>query len=87
MWIRDPVWKKFGSGTRDGKKSDLGSGMNIPDPQHWFYPSNLFNTAPSAAPLCREDAGIEPRTVATRALAVRLSNHSRQDLIQINITR
>jgi hypothetical protein len=20
---------------RDGKKSDLGSGINIPDPQHW----------------------------------------------------
>jgi hypothetical protein len=31
-----PGWKKFGSGIRDGKKSDLGSGIrkNIPDPQH-----------------------------------------------------
>jgi hypothetical protein len=26
--------KKFGSGIRDGKKSDPGSGINIPDPQH-----------------------------------------------------
>jgi len=23
-------WKKFGSGIRDGKKSDPGSGINIP---------------------------------------------------------
>jgi hypothetical protein len=30
----DPGWKKFGSGMRDGKNSDLGSGINIPDPQH-----------------------------------------------------
>jgi hypothetical protein len=30
MRIRDPGWKKFGSGIRDGKK--LGSGINIPDP-------------------------------------------------------
>jgi hypothetical protein len=26
MRIRNPGWKKFGSGIRDGKKSDLGSG-------------------------------------------------------------
>jgi hypothetical protein len=30
----DPGWKKFGCGIRDGKKSDPGSGINIPDPQH-----------------------------------------------------
>jgi hypothetical protein len=24
MWIRYPGWKKFGSGIRDGKKSDPG---------------------------------------------------------------
>jgi hypothetical protein len=24
----------LGSGIRDGKNSDLGSGINIPDPQH-----------------------------------------------------
>ncbi len=29
----DPV-----SGIRDGKKSDPGSGINIPDPQHWKKP-------------------------------------------------
>ncbi len=22
---------------RDGKKSDAGSGINIPDPQHWLF--------------------------------------------------
>ncbi len=32
MWIRDG--KTFGSEIRDGKKSDTGSGINIPDPQH-----------------------------------------------------
>jgi hypothetical protein len=34
MRIRDPGWRQFGSGIRDGKKSDPGSGINIPDPQH-----------------------------------------------------
>jgi hypothetical protein len=29
--IRDP-----GSGIRDGKNPDPGSGINIPDPQHWL---------------------------------------------------
>jgi hypothetical protein len=32
----DPGWRHFGSGIREGKKSDPGSGINIPDPQHWF---------------------------------------------------
>jgi hypothetical protein len=27
VWIRNLEWKKFGSGIRDGKKSDPGSGM------------------------------------------------------------
>jgi hypothetical protein len=43
-----------------------------------FYICTVFNTAPSAAPsgsTLSEDAGIEPRTVATPALAVRRSNH------------
>jgi hypothetical protein len=31
----DPGWKKFGSRIRDGKHSDPGSGINIPDPQHY----------------------------------------------------
>jgi hypothetical protein len=39
MRIRDPGWKQFGSGIRDGKKSDPGSGINIPDPQHCLYMS------------------------------------------------
>jgi hypothetical protein len=29
--IRDPVWKQFGS-----RIQDPGSGINIPDPPHWF---------------------------------------------------
>jgi hypothetical protein len=37
----DPGWRQIGSGMeksriRDGKKSDPGSGINIPDPQHWI---------------------------------------------------
>ena len=34
IWIRDPEWEKFGSGME--KNSDPGSGINIPDPQHWL---------------------------------------------------
>jgi hypothetical protein len=30
----DPGWRQFGSGIRDGKKSDPGSGINISDPKH-----------------------------------------------------
>ncbi len=46
-----------------------------------FFPflCTEFNTASSAAPqdsTASEDAGIEPRTVATSALAGRRSNHS-----------
>jgi hypothetical protein len=44
MRIRDPGWRKFGSGIRDGKKSDPGFGINIPDPQHWKYPEIQNNT-------------------------------------------
>jgi hypothetical protein len=33
--IRDPGLRQFGSGIRDGKKSDPGSGIDIPDPPHW----------------------------------------------------
>jgi|LakMenEpi03Aug12_release.lakeMendotaPanAssembly.Ray.scaffolds.fasta_scaffold2460683_1 hypothetical protein len=33
MRIRDPGWKKFGYGIRNGKK--VGSGINNPDPQQW----------------------------------------------------
>ncbi len=37
MRIRDPGWKKFGSGIRDEKYSDPESGINIPDPQHYVH--------------------------------------------------
>jgi hypothetical protein len=37
MRIRDPGWRQFGSGIRDGKKSDPGSGINIPDLPHWIF--------------------------------------------------
>ncbi len=33
MWIRDGM-EKLGSEIRDGKKSDPGSGINIPEPQY-----------------------------------------------------
>jgi hypothetical protein len=36
----DPGWRQFGSGIRDGKKSDPGSGVNIPDPPHWYSDTN-----------------------------------------------
>ncbi len=46
MRIRDPKWKKIGSGIWNGKNLDLGwknsdpgSGKNIPDPQHCFKAS------------------------------------------------
>jgi hypothetical protein len=32
----DPGWKKFGSGIWHGKNSDPVSGINIPDPQHFY---------------------------------------------------
>jgi hypothetical protein len=35
-----PGWRQFGSGIRDGKKSDPGSGINIPDPQYCFFLKN-----------------------------------------------
>jgi hypothetical protein len=49
-----------------------------PDLEKLCTVSTLFNTALSAAPsdfTVLEDAGIEPRTVATFALAVRCPNH------------
>ena len=36
LFDEDPGWRHFGSGIRDGKKSDPGSGINNPDSQHWF---------------------------------------------------
>ncbi len=38
MRIQDPGWRQFGSGIRYEKKSDPGSGINIPDPQHCCSP-------------------------------------------------
>ncbi len=45
MRIRDPGWRQFGSGIRDGKKSDPGSGINIPDPQHCLKESTLYENS------------------------------------------
>ncbi len=50
----------------------------------FFSLCTVFNTASSATPsdsTVSEDAGIEPRTVETSALAVRRSNHQAIDLI------
>jgi hypothetical protein len=44
-----------------------------------FFPNVLYSTLlhlPPSDSTVSEDAGIEPRTVATSALAVRRSNHS-----------
>ncbi len=49
MRIRDPGWRQFVSGIRDGKKSNPGSGINIPDPQHCF-PYRLSWTAELGTP-------------------------------------
>jgi hypothetical protein len=35
MQIRDPGWKNQ---IREGKNSDPGSRLNIPDRKHWFFP-------------------------------------------------
>ncbi len=42
MWIRDPRWKKFGSGMEKSRIRDKhhGSGINITDPQHWIQDTN-----------------------------------------------
>ncbi len=37
MRIRNPGWEKFGSGIRDGKKSEPGSPINTPDPQRCLF--------------------------------------------------
>jgi hypothetical protein len=36
----DPGWRQFGSGME--KKSDPGSGINIPDLQHWSRDGYFF---------------------------------------------
>jgi hypothetical protein len=36
MRILDLKWKTFISQIRDGKQSDPGSGITIPDPQQWL---------------------------------------------------
>jgi hypothetical protein len=59
MRIRDPGWIQFGSGIRDGKKSDPGSGINIPDPKHWRK-DIYFRTGTGVSELglitgCRQD--------------------------------
>jgi hypothetical protein len=54
----------------------------------WIFAlATVFSTASSSSPhipLCREDAGIEPRTVATSALTARRSNHSARSHPQLS---
>jgi hypothetical protein len=38
---------------RDGKKSDRGSGINIPDPQHYYFESCVLEISHLAAVLRR----------------------------------
>ncbi len=42
MRIRDPGWRQFGSRIRDGKKSDLGSGIRDKHPGSATLPAPLF---------------------------------------------
>ncbi len=44
--------EQFGCGIRDGKKSDPGSGINIPDPQHCFLRNNA--TSIEKARFCKK---------------------------------
>jgi hypothetical protein len=50
MRIRDPGWRQFG--IRDGKKSDPGSGINIPDPLHWILNIRICALYDSVAYIC-----------------------------------
>jgi hypothetical protein len=60
MRIRDPGWRQFGSGIRDGKKSDPGSGINIPDPVEVHLIDNSVHG---------EVAGVENKMTAVVAIA------------------
>jgi hypothetical protein len=42
MRVRDSGWKKHGFGIEDGKNSDPGSGIIIPDPQHYWSLFPIF---------------------------------------------
>jgi hypothetical protein len=54
----DPGWKKFGSGIE--KNSDLGSGINIPDPQHCEVVLNRYHTHETkAVKFLKDSLGIE----------------------------
>ncbi len=43
LWCGSGIRNLFdpGSGIRDGKNSDPGSWINIPDPQYWHWPESL----------------------------------------------
>jgi hypothetical protein len=48
MWIRDPGWKKFGSGIQDPGWKKFGSGINILEPQHWIRARANRDSVPKA---------------------------------------
>jgi hypothetical protein len=68
MRIRDPGWRQFGSGIRDGKKSDPELGINIQDPQHctvwllmlFFNFLQIFNVTKSVSIVVHLDMGSLP---------------------------
>jgi hypothetical protein len=54
--------KKFGSGIRDGKRSDPGSGIIILDPQHWFKEEAITGAQTSNFPgECKKHGPVPPK--------------------------
>jgi hypothetical protein len=50
---------------RDGKKPDLGFGINIPDPQHCYFESCVLETSHLAAGLRRRVTKFTPAQKVT----------------------
>jgi hypothetical protein len=77
----DPYWIRIRIGIQPKMLDPDPDEMNA-DPQPCFFYLNFFSYYIQHCFICRPsdsivptDAGIEPRTVATGALAVRRSNH------------
>jgi hypothetical protein len=60
--------EKFGSGMPDGKKSDPGSGVNIPDPQH--YSQTISTDEERDIGVTNKKPAVKCSRAADRAMAV-----------------